>query len=241
MNRPALANAATTTTPIASTPLVIADGTLEGMKWLALLLMTLDHVNKYLLDGRQAPLFALGRIAMSLFVFVLAYKLARPTALSSGAIGRTAIRLSLYGTLACIPFIGLGKVYGGWWPLNILFTLLVATLVIGLLQQGGRLRTTAALVVFILGGGLVEYWWFALALAITCWRYCQQPSALRFGAMLGCIAALWPINQNPWAFGALPLMLAAPYLALTMRRRALLFYVYYPAHLGVLFVVSVYL
>lgn len=221
-------------------PLGIANGTLEALKWIALALMTLDHVNKYLLDYRMPVLFALGRIAMPLFVFVLAYNLARPGALMGGVFRRTAMRLALYGGLASVPFIALGKVYGGWWPLNILCTLLVATLVIGLIQRGGRLRITAAIAMFIVGGGLVEYWWFAVALTVACWHYCKQPSLVHLGAMVGCIAALWPLNQNLWAFGALPFILGAPYVALSIPRRALFFYAYYPAHLGVLFVLSLY-
>lgn len=51
--------------------LEIADGTLEVLKWLALLMMALDHINKYLLDESSTTLFALGRMVMPLFSFVL--------------------------------------------------------------------------------------------------------------------------------------------------------------------------
>lgn len=239
MNRPGLA---TTVVPrparTAPQPLQIASGTLEAMKWLALILMTLDHVNKYLLNYRMPALFSLGRIAMPLFVFVLAYNLARPGALAGGVYSRTATRLALYCALACVPFIALGKVYGGWWPLNIMFTLLVATIVIRLIEQGGRARTTMAVVVFLVGGGFVEYWWFAVGLAIVCWRYCKRPSASRLSVLAICIAALWLVNMSPWAFAALPLIARAPHVTLSMPRFPLLFYTYYPAHLGILFVLS---
>jgi hypothetical protein len=242
VNRPGLAT--TVSQPpaqIAPMPLVIANGTLEAMKWLALVLMTLDHVNKYLFNQMIPVLFALGRIAMPLFVFVLAYNLARPAALAGGAHRRIAVRLALYGALACVPFMALDKVYGGWWPLNIMFTLMVATIVIGLAERGGRFRTTTAVAVFVVGGGLVEYWWFAIGLAIACWRYCKHPSLPRLGALTICLAALWLINQNPWALGALLLILLAPHVELSVTRIPLLFYTYYPTHLGVLFVLSTYL
>nr|WEG85486.1 trbP [Escherichia coli] len=61
--------------------MVIADGTIEALKWLALLAMTGDHVNKYLFNGTLPYLFEAGRLALPLFVFVLAYNLARPGAL----------------------------------------------------------------------------------------------------------------------------------------------------------------
>lgn len=224
--------------PTAPAPLIIANGTLEAMKWLALVLMTLDHVNKYLLDETWPLLFAVGRTAMPLFVFVLAYNLARPGVDSNGAGYRTTVRLACSGAFACVPFIALGKVYGGWWPLNIMFTLLVATLVIWLMQRGGSLSTTAALAVFIVGGALVEYWWFAPALAIASWRYCKQPNTIRLAATVACLVALWFLNRNPWALAALPLILAAPHLKLSLPRFSLFFYAYYPVHLGLLFVLS---
>ncbi|MBK7549911.1 MAG: hypothetical protein IPI20_19875 [Rhodoferax sp.] len=64
----------------ASGPLHIDNGTLEALKWLALVLMTGDHVNKYVLADSLPGLFELGRLAMPLFMFVLAYNLARPGA-----------------------------------------------------------------------------------------------------------------------------------------------------------------
>jgi hypothetical protein len=94
--------------------------------------------------------------------------------------------------------------------------------------------------VFVVGGGVVEYWWFAVGLAIVCGRYCKRPSLSRLIALVCCVATLWLINQNPWAFAALPLILVAPRLELSMPRLPLVFYTYYPAHLGVLFVLSEY-
>ena len=65
----------------------MADGTIEGLKWLALVLMTGDHVNKYLFNATLPVLFEAGRIALPLFVFVLAYNLARPGTLDFASTG----------------------------------------------------------------------------------------------------------------------------------------------------------
>jgi hypothetical protein len=116
-------------TPLSTAPrLELSSGSLEVLKWLALLLMTLDHVNKHLLHASVPELFAVGRLALPLFGFVLGYNLARPGALASGSYSRTARRLAIFGTIATIPFIALGGLGWGWWPLNIMATLLVATL-----------------------------------------------------------------------------------------------------------------
>jgi hypothetical protein len=124
---------------------VIADGTLEAIKWLALLLMTADHVNKFLFAERLPGVYEAGRIAFPLFAFVLGYNLARPRAIESGAYARTAKRLIAYGALAEVPFVAMV----GWWPLNILFTLLLAVLVVWLLQAGGTSKVVAALALFV--------------------------------------------------------------------------------------------
>ena len=99
--------------PVSTAPaLILSSGTLEALKWLALLLMTLDHVNKHLLHASVPELFAAGRLALPLFGFVLGYNLARPGALASGGYSRTARRLAVFGSIATIPFIALGGL--GW-------------------------------------------------------------------------------------------------------------------------------
>ena len=91
-------------------PLEIAGCTLEALKWMALILMTVDHVNKYLLHDSMPALFQAGRISMPLFVFVLAYNAARPDFFTSGAATRTCLRLTGYGLAACVPYMALGTV-----------------------------------------------------------------------------------------------------------------------------------
>ena len=50
---------APTRTPVSTAPrLELSSGSLEALKWLALLLMTLDHVNKHLLHASVHELFA---------------------------------------------------------------------------------------------------------------------------------------------------------------------------------------
>ena len=147
-------------------PLHVPDGTVEALKWLALALMTGDHVNKYLFNGTLPFLFEAGRLALPLFVFVLAYNLARPGAFERGAYTRTMKRLAVFGAVASVPFVALGGLAAGWWPLNVLFTLLVVTACAYLVEKGGTLHLVGAGLVFLVGGGLVEYWWPAIALTV---------------------------------------------------------------------------
>ena len=124
--------------------LTLSSGTLEALKWLALILMTFDHVNKHLLHASVPELFAAGRLAMPLFGLVLGYNLARPDALADGAFKRTAVRLAVFGSIASVPFIALGGLGWGWWPFNVMATLLVATLCAWLVEVGGWARIALA-------------------------------------------------------------------------------------------------
>jgi len=215
----------------------VSDGTIEALKWLGLVLMTLDHANKYLFDDKLPGAFALGRLAMPLFGFVLSYNLARPGALKSGAYIRTMKRLALYGLVASPFFIALGGLAFGWWPLNIMFMLLVTTATLYLAEKGGSLRLVAAAVVFLLGGAFVEFWWFALAFCIAAWWYCKTASKAPLMVWLLAAASLYVVNRNLWALASMPLILAAPLVNVKMPRFRRVFYIYYPAHLAVLLIV----
>ena len=217
----------------------VPDGTIEALKWLALTLMTGDHVNKYLFNGTLPFFFEAGRLALPIFVFVLAYNLARLGALERGAYTRTMKRLAIFGAVASVPFIALGGLYAGWYPLNILFACLVVTACAYLMENGGTLHLVGAGLVFLVGGGLVEYWWPAVALGLAVWSYCKRPTvSAAVVALLAC-TSLWFINRSLWALTAMPLLLVASYVDLPMPRLRWAFYGYYPLHLAALWVIRI--
>jgi TraX protein len=218
--------------------LVLSSGSLEALKWLALLLMTLDHVNKYLLQASVPELFAAGRLALPLFGFVLGCNLARPGALASGAYARTTRRLAVFGGIATLPFIALGGLGWGWWPLNIMATLLVATVCAWLIDVGGTTRLVAAATLFVVGGALVEFWWPGVAACVLAWAYCRRPSWLMLALWIGALVSLYLVNRNLWALAALPLIFAARHIELMVPRSRLGFYLYYPVHLAVIWGVA---
>lgn len=214
--------------------LVIADGSLEALKWLGLTLMVLDHVNKYLLGGKVAALFALGRLAMPIFAIVLAYNLARPGAFDRGVHARLMRRLATTGLLASFSFIALGGLGWGWWPINIMGTLLVATCALYFVERGGAARLAAACGVLLVGGLFVEYWWPALAIVVGAWSYFRRPG---WFALVGCVAGLaclQPINHNGWAFATIPIVLLATRIDVPLPRMSRVFYNAYPLHLALI-------
>lgn len=215
----------------------VSNGTIEALKWLALLLMTFDHVNKYLFAEKLSGMFELGRIAMPLFAFVLAYNLARPGALQNGSFIRIMKRQAMFGLAATPFFIALGGLAFGWWPLNIMFMLLVATAVLYLVEQGGRVNMLAAVVLFLAGGAFVEFWWFALAFCMAAYWYCKTTSKSALMVWLLAAVSLYVVNRNLWALAAMPLILAAPLIDVKMPRFRHVFYAYYPAHLAILLII----
>lgn len=217
----------------------VSDGTIEALKWIGLAAMTGDHVNKYLFNATIPGLFEAGRLCLPIFVFVLAYNLARPGTLESGAYLRTIKRLAIFGALASVPFIALGGLLAGWWPLNVMFTLLVVTGTLYLVEKGGPANMAGAVAVFLVGGSSVEYWWPAVAFGLAVWWYCKRPSVLPLLLGLLACSALWFINSNWWALAALPLLLVVSRLDLPMPRLRWAFYAYYPLHLAALWLIRI--
>ena len=216
--------------------LAISDGTIEGIKWLALILMVLDHVNEYLLHGAVPALFAAGRLAMPLFASVLAFNLARPGVLAGGVGFRVLKRLALASAIAAVPRVALGGLAWGWWPFNIMAMLAVTVGVIHLVELGGKVRFALAVLLFVVGGAFVEFWWAGVAIGLAAWRYCRRPSWSALLVWTAALASLFVINRNWWALAALPLIFAAPHVRLAVPRLRLrwFFYAFYPAHLAIL-------
>lgn len=102
-------------------PLVLNYGHLEALKWLALVLMTGDHINYAIFKGSILILMYAGRLVLPIFAFSLAYALAQPQTLESGVYRRVMIRLGIAGIIATVPYVEIR----GWQSLNILFSLLL--------------------------------------------------------------------------------------------------------------------
>lgn len=214
--------------------LLLSDRSVEALKWIALVCMTLDHVNKYLLGESVPGLFAVGRVALPLFALVLAHNLAREGALAQHMHVKLVARLGLIGAMSCPAFISLGGVAWGWWPLNIMFTLLAGVAVVACLARGGKGKTALALALFMVGGGLVEFWYLGVGLVVAAWWYYKRRTTLAWMGVIAMLAALALLNHNFWALAALPIVWAVTTLNLRVPRIPYFFYGYYVAHLYVL-------
>lgn len=224
-----------------SRPVVHVDsGALEALKWFALVCMTVDHINTFVLGSTQPWLFNVGRLALPIFSFVLAYNLVRPLALEPSNFRRLATRLALVALVATPPHAALAfQTWGLAWPLNVLWALLASAWIVRWIDQGTRRSHGFAAITFVLAGSSVEFWWPALLLVIGPWMVLR-------GHMIGAgmlatglgLAGLNTINGNFWALAALLPIAAALYVGPALPRLRWAFYAYYPAHLAVLLLMS---
>jgi hypothetical protein len=212
-------------------PTTFSDGSLQLMKLVAVVLMTLDHINTHIWGGSSSFAFNLGRLAMPIFGVVFAFNLARPGALERHAFERLALRLIVFGMVACVPYMALN----GSWPLNILFTFLMALCVCLLLERGHH---RFAVFFFLVGGLLVEYLWFGISLVVAAWWYFKQPTARRLVPLMLAWAGLVIVNGNHSALLAIPLVWLLSLARVKLPRSRWAFYVYYPAHLVLLVLVA---
>jgi hypothetical protein len=222
-----------------SRPWSMAPGSLEGLKWAGLGLMLLDHINKYFYGERLSVVFDCGRIVMPIFGFVLAYNLARPSALASGVHRRMMVRLAIAG-LAAVPACTMLNAFYvsayAWWPLNILFTLMLVVAITALIDRKGTRSYFAAAGIFLVGGALVEYLWIGLLVCLAAWHFCRRASIPRLGLWCLSIVLLTWVNGNTWAILAVPIVLAGQ-RRLPLARHTWVFYAFYPVHLSLLLIV----
>ena len=136
----------------------------------------------FMLGAAEPALFAVGRLALP--------SSASPSP-QPGAAGRAGSRrlsapFVAFGSRFPAPrltlfFIALGGLGWGWWPLNIMFTLFVAAAVLWLLEVRSSSAIAGAIVLFLIGGLFVEFWWPALAYILAAWLYCRLAVAAPHG------------------------------------------------------------
>ena len=224
---------------------LINDGSVELLKWIGLILMTFDHVNTFILNGKYPFLFETGRVVMPLFAFVLAYNLARPK-LSAGAHKRMMKRLLICGLIA-EPIVFTLKANAGYGefpliPLNIMFTLITSVICIFFLEkgenEGGVTSYLLFVIALVIGGGLSEYFHPAILFTIFSWQYCKSGKK---GWLLLMLLMMFPIGIiNTSMSGAFSLLIifAVAKLNISIPRAKNFFYAFYPSHLAVLFLVG---
>lgn len=225
----------------------MTSGGREALKWLAVLLMTGDHVARVLFGGYVPVVSELGRIAFPVFALVMAYNLAQPGA----DVGKSVRRLLVWGIVSQ-PVHALA--FGYWLPVNVLLSFALAAAGVWC-AQGRRWP------LFLLCVGpaplLVDYQWSGVALVLAAWHWFRSRRDLReAGAsinglyfetlqdwrdypfvMVLPLCLLCAYNGNGWALLAPPVLLLGD-LSWKVPRTRWAFYGYYVGHLALLCAVA---
>ncbi|MEJ2790634.1 MULTISPECIES: TraX family protein [unclassified Pseudoxanthomonas] len=239
VNHPLLASPPAATSPRRSpsppvTPATpaneFASGGREIAKWLALVLMTLDHANKVLWGGVFEWMADASRIVFPIFAFVLAYNL---FARYSADKFNRSFRTMLIAGFVAQPFHA--AAFGYWIPGNIMFTLAAGVLVAEACLKGGYFW---AAVLFVIAGAVVDYLWFGVAVvASACW-FVYRPSMVSMVVGVIAVNTLTLVNGSLWALLALPVLWLVSKLHVHVPRHRWLFVGYYVAHLVILAAVA---
>lgn len=234
MQTSALRTAATAAVAIPSSRVHFADGSLEALKWIALVLMTADHINAYLMGWAHPWVFNAARVVMPVFGFILAYNLTRAST-DEETYRRILKRLGIAALCATPAFFH----FHHFWPLSVLATLWLFVAIVYCLEFRPRAGIAVAVLAFVIGGTWVEFWWFGLAVCLSAWSFLKAPSSLRVMTFVTCVCALAVVNRNLYAIAALPLIGAAYLVPLKLPRFRNIFYAYYPAHLTLIWILAV--
>jgi len=128
-----------------------------------------------------------------------------------------------------------------------MFMLLVCVAIAYCLEIGDPLHLFAALMIFVIGGAITEFWYFGVAVFLTSKRYVTDPNDKNFFWLLMAVSSLYIVNGNFWAAGVIALIMLAIVFSQNninlpnITRCRKLFYVYYPAHITLLVFVSFFL
>lgn len=234
----------------------ITNDRLTLLKLLAVASMVIDHYNKFSNPEYSQIMFSVGRIALPIFVFVLAFNLSR---IEADKMPTIAARLVFFGLLATPAYNSMGgTILGGWWPLNVLFLLagLVGVVYLVTVPVARRLQLyvyrALAVLLFVLVGALAEFFWVGLGLGLVAWRVFvlfsrgentgdKGRGEIAFLALAAAVltALLCLINGNGWALAAIPVVLVVLWIPVAkLPRFKWFFYWFYPAHLCALWLID---
>lgn len=196
----------------------------ELAKWVAFAAMLIDHASNFYDVGL---LSFLGRVSFPIFGLLFAMGLSKKI-----TIDKLRSSLLLYFSAGFVaqfvsPLVT-HSLFG-----NVLFLFSIALIVIYLIQND---YFFSAFVCVVLGGFLVEYWWFGICYVVAAWWVClkiTRSSVILFA--LSC-AALCALNGNGWALLSFPVLCLSWWCRPVVHIKRLLL-VLYPLHLAVLSVV----
>lgn len=208
----------------------INSATLEALKWLAVILMTIDHTNTFVLQSAHTWMYDAGRIAFPLFGFAFAYNMTRPSFFER--FPSRLLKIVVIGLIAQIPMV---LMHVSTFHLNIMFTLGFTALIIYAVKDMPRVAIWGAILCsLILLNDLVDYGSLGVLYVLAAYNLARRPGYLQWTLFIFALALLYYVNGNFYTLAALPIVLAAQKVRVPCPRTKQAFYAYYPTHLAVL-------
>ncbi|WP_020211034.1 TraX family protein [Gilvimarinus chinensis] len=209
-------------------PPLLSTGSIEAIKWLGLVLMTCDHVNRFVYGGTIPWLTEAGRLALPLFGFAFSYALAQPKNNIQNTLKRVVLKTTSVGVLST-PL--LWSLSGSPLPLNVLFLFTICALVIWFRVLKAWYYFLLSLVVVTVGGTFVEYWWPGIFVILTAWLFCRHPNMATSTSWVISVGSLYIVNDSFWSLLAIPVIYLFAKVDIKIPRWPTAFYAYYPLHL----------
>ena len=234
----------------------INSGSIEFLKWVGLLSMTVDHLNTFLLNSAYPIMMQIGRIALPLFTIVIAYNVASYKGNIDKLILRVIKRLLLFG-VAAIPAFAYHKFMiapdreslfilqwydqvAFFFPLNVLFNFALLLL---LIKWANKAKENTAYIIYLMIGLFIltpigEYGLssFLIGLGVY-YLYSENLLARYLGQtlfVLGFCFLVVVYSQSFYAMLALPLFWIASNYNFKAPRAGYFFYAYYPLHISLI-------
>jgi len=204
----------------------MTSGGRELLKWLALVLMTGDHVVTIFHLGYVPVLSELGRVAFPVFALVMAFNLAQ----SGADVAKSATRLAAWG-VAATPVAAMA--FGQLLPLNVLLTFAAAA---GCVWAAERRCWPLVALLAVVAPVWLDYAWPGVWLVLAGWHWYRGQGG-RPWLIWACMGLLCAYNGNAWALLAIP-VLRLGHLNARVARSGKVFYGYYVGHLAALAALS---
>ncbi len=211
----------------------------ELLKWIAIVTMTVDHVG-VILYPEFTVLRIIGRLSFPLFAYLLILGME-----STSNLRNYFIRLFLFALISQVPFF-LALDYEPFGYLNIFFTLSFGLLFVHYFKKTSVYAIVPMFASFILP---IDYSVYGLAM-IGCMYILKEDTKFGVAALvLLNVLFLVPWNSQFLSILAIPLILLHKNGYLKIKRetaekatiplwRKYYFYVYYPLHLGLLYLIK---
>lgn len=205
------------------------------LKWIAIVTMVIDHTGAILYPTEMAFRY-IGRISFPIFCFLLVEGFCH----THDIFGYMA-RLGAFALISEIPYdLAFNCEVLEFTHQNVFFTLLLGVILMYVLEKGGEWPQKAVEVLLVMWMAVffhTDYGYRGILMIFIFY----QLRRFRW-TKLGCGAAwnlIW--NRSIQGFGAFAMIPIALYNGSRGRKMKYFFYIFYPAHLLILFVISRYI